>query len=249
MWQAGVVDPWDVGLVVVLIVGVAVIIYGAISDRRKNARLAQQMLSPPERAIPQFHADAVAPHYLTELQARRPEVPLDTTLDPARRRELQHKIASPSTITIEAGYLSADFVTDIDTSWAVLTAPRVLVCASPVTSIREILPILERHSLSRSPLVIVLPEITHEVQGTLEVNTLQHKLDLLVVRAALDQLQVVGGAVHATPVNQADLQAGYVPPEHLGQVPVWVSDRRRSYLLDVSSDSQASGADTRPAEQ
>ena len=46
-------------------------------------------------------------------------------------------------------------------------------------------------------------------------------------------LAIVNGA----PIKRSDLQAGYLPSEHLGHIGRWVSDQRRSFLLGSRTES------------
>ena len=71
VWQSEQMDPWTIGLIVLVIAGLGAIIFGALWDRGRNKQRAAEMLAPPARTIPQFHPDAPAPHYLSDLQARR----------------------------------------------------------------------------------------------------------------------------------------------------------------------------------
>ncbi len=85
LWQAGpVLDPWTLGLVAVVVLGLALIAYGALHDRARNRRAREEMLSPPKREIPQFRPDTPAPQYLSELQARRPPADATSTACPTR---------------------------------------------------------------------------------------------------------------------------------------------------------------------
>src|SRR3712207_2383432 len=92
--QAGRGDAWTVGLVVLVVVGLGVILFGALWDRAANRRRAAEMLAPPQRVIPGFHPDAPAPRYLSELQARRaPAEVQDIGLDDEERAELSRRLA------------------------------------------------------------------------------------------------------------------------------------------------------------
>lgn len=226
-------DPWSIGLTVLVVLGLAAVVFGALYDRARNRRRAAEMLAPPDRVIPHFRADAPTPHYLSELQARRPAAPPPAAvLDEATRAEIQHQLAADSGPGLGAGWASADFVTDPATGWAVLDEPVVLVCADPVASLRELLDLLERLLLSRTPLVLVAPEVAREVLATLEVNRIRGLLAVVVVLvgdpAARDALARGCGA---TPVDRADRQAGYLPPEVLGRCRRWVSTDRRSVAV------------------
>lgn len=223
-------DPWTLGLVAVVVLGLAVILFGALSDRAKNRRSAAEMLSPPQRTIPQFSPNAPAPQYLSDLQARRP--PTETTsteLSAAEREQLARGLRDPSTVRIAAGWLSRDFVTDAGSGQAVLESPRVLVCLAPVKSTRELLGVLERCSLSGTALVVVAPSFSDEVRGTLEVNQIRRTLRVLAVATA--DLEAVAEATGAQPRDRSDLQSGYVWPEHLGGCGRWVSTSKASYVL------------------
>ena len=96
VWHPERVDPWSIGLIVLIIAGLAAIILGALWDRRRNKQRAAEMLAPPARTIPQFHPDAPAPHYLSDLQARRrPEEAESTDLS-----DLLSAHRSPSNLPI-----------------------------------------------------------------------------------------------------------------------------------------------------
>ena len=225
-------DPWTVGLVAIVVVGLAVIVFGALSDRRRNQRAAREMLAAPQRTIPQFRPDAATPHYLSELQARRAPAEPAAVLTAAERRTLAEEIAAPTTTTVEVGYASRDFVTDRASGWAVLTGPRVLLCAQRVDSVRELLPVLEKIIMSRTPLVLVAPELAPEVLATLEVNQIRGLMSLLAVVATDPaDLSAIEEATGAARLNRSDLQSGYVLPTHLGRTGVWVSDQSSSHLI------------------
>ena len=82
-------EPWIIGLIALVVVGLGVIVYGALHDRARNRRRAAEMLAPPPRMIPQFKADSPAPHYLSELQARRPPPEAEPTdLTPSQREAI-----------------------------------------------------------------------------------------------------------------------------------------------------------------
>src|SRR6188472_4327199 len=114
-------DPWSIGLVALIVAGLAAIIFGALWDRRRNKKRAAEMLAPPARVIPHFTPDAPAPHYLSDLQARRrPQNAAHSELSAAERESISQQLGDPHTVTIEVGYASRDFITDTATGWTVL---------------------------------------------------------------------------------------------------------------------------------
>ena len=225
-------DLWQVGLIAVIVVGLALIVFGALWDRSRNRRRATEMLAPPPRNIPQFRPDAPPPHYLSDLQARRrPADPKPTTLTAADRETITRQIADAQTVTIPVGYASKDFVTDPDSGWAVLDRPAVLVCADPVETIRELLTALEQLIMSRTPLVVVAPSLAPEVLATLEVNQIQQKMRLLAVTPKTADLPALATACGATIMDRGDLRSGYVTPDQLGRCERWVSTPKASHVI------------------
>jgi hypothetical protein len=232
------VDLWQVGLIALIVIGFGLIVFGALWDRARNQRRAREMLSPPPRVIPQFRPDAPAPHYLSDLQARRrPTSAAAKALTAEERQKINQQIADAQTVTVGTGYTSRDFVTDPTSGWAVLDHPSVLACADPVESIRELLPVLERLIMTGTPLVVLAPKLSPEVQSTLEVNAIQQTMRLLAVTPNTADLKSLAVACAAEPVIRADRQAGYFPPDQLGHCERWVSTAKASHVItsaDVS---------------
>ena len=242
MWQAGRVEGWQIGLIVVLVVGVAVIVFGALKDRRTNARRAREMLAPPQRDIPKFAPDSPTPNYLSELQARRPPSNSKSTeLSPDERTELRAAIQQPDITTIEAGYASRDLVTDATTGWSVLRHPNILVSTEPITTVRELLGVLERQLPTNRPLIIVAPNISQELIGTFEVNHIRQLLTVLPVIVADPTTRAdIATKTGATPISRTDLQSGYAAAPHLlGTCGTWIATPTQSYLLPDSTHAAA----------
>jgi hypothetical protein len=234
-------DPWSIGLIALIVVGLAAIIFGALWDRRRNKRRAAEMLAPPPRQIPHFRRDAPAPHYLSDLQARRrPENTEPTDLTEAERTSLTQQLADPLTVTLKAGYASRDFITDSTSSWAVLEHPAVLVCGDSIQTFRELLSPLEKLILSSTPLVVVAPAIAPEVLATLEVNTIRRTMRLLAVICDDAGLSATAAACQAKIIDRSDRQSGYLAPDQLGHCERWVSTATSSHLIVTAETKQES---------
>jgi len=227
------VEGWQLGLIAVLVIGLAAIVFGAVRDRRINERRRREMLAPPERSIPRFSPDAPTPNYLSELQARRP--PPDATptdLSPAERDELRTAMDSPDTVVIDHGYASADLVTDRATSWSVLRRPSVLVAEAGIATIREVLGVLENQIPTGRPLVVVAPAIGDELLATFAVNHIRQVITILpvIVTDQADRRRIAT-TTGAQLMSHLDLQSGYLVPGLLGSCATWVSSSRQSHLI------------------
>ena len=233
-------EPWIIGLIALVAVGLGVIVYGALHDRARNRRRAAEMLSPPSRTIPHFKADAPAPHYVSELQARRvPPGAEPSDLTASQRAVITTQLSDPATITIRAGYASKDFATDRSSGWAVLESPRVLVCADPVTSMRELLTVLEKLIISRTPVALIAPGMADEVRTTLEVNKIRQLIQVVAVTAPDADLRTIAAATDARLIDRADRQAGYLDLDRLGRCARWISTPTASHIV-VAADLEPS---------
>lgn len=231
-------DEWIIGLIVTVVVGVAVILYGALSDRRKHRRSIAEMLSPPPRRIPNLAGNAPAPRYVSAVQARRP--PADgerPALSSEERARVEELIRSRAATTIKIGYASNAFVTDSGSGRTILDRPRVLASAEPIMSIRELIGVLEHMITDETSLVIIAPSMAPEVLDTLEVNHIQRVMDLAVVLTRdpvpVDQMVAATGA---RLISRVDLQTGYLADADLGRCRLWVSDGRRTHIVTEGDD-------------
>lgn len=224
-------ETWTIGLVVMFAVGLAVIVFGALADRRKNRRAVAQMLSPPPRTIPRLPTDTPTPRYVSALQARRVTDPRPPLTDD-QRRQVDRELKDSGTVRIPLGFASDAFVTDESTRRAVLDHPRVLVCAEPIMAIRELISALEHMITDRTPLVVVAPAMGPDVLDTLEVNHLQRSLDVVAILsrdpAPIDRIVEATGA---RLIGRVDLQMGYLSDQDLGRCARWVSERKVSYVV------------------
>jgi len=83
----------------------------------------------------------------------------------------------------DRGYLSPYFVTDPDRMQCVLQDCLVLICEKKVSSMKDLLPILEQVAKLGRPLLIIAEDIEGEALATLVVNRLRGTLQAAAVKA------------------------------------------------------------------
>src|SRR5881394_1571017 len=83
----------------------------------------------------------------------------------------------------DRGYLSPYFVTDPERMEAALENPYILIYEKKVSSMKDLLPLLEQISKSGRPLVIIAEDIEGEALATLVVNKLRGTLQVAAVKA------------------------------------------------------------------
>lgn len=83
----------------------------------------------------------------------------------------------------DRGYLSAYFVTDSDTMEAILDNPYILIHDKKISSMKDLLPVLEKVAQSGRSLLIIAEDLEGEALATLVVNKLRGTLKIAAVKA------------------------------------------------------------------
>lgn len=83
----------------------------------------------------------------------------------------------------DRGYLSPYFVTNADKMETELETPDILIYEKKISSMKELLPILEKQVQSGHPLLIIAEDIEGEALATLVVNKIQGRLKVAAVKA------------------------------------------------------------------
>jgi chaperonin GroEL len=83
----------------------------------------------------------------------------------------------------DRGYISAYFVTDRDTMTAVYEDVFILIHDKKISSMKDMLPLLEKVAQSGKPLLIIAEEVEGEALSTLVLNMLRGTLKTVAVKA------------------------------------------------------------------
>ena len=115
--------------------------------------------------------------------------------------EAMEKVAKEGVITVEEakgtdtnvevvegmqfdrGYISPYFVTDAEKMEAVLEKPSILIYDKKISSMKDLLPILEKSAQGGNPLLIIAEDIDGEALATLVVNKIRGSLKIAAVKA------------------------------------------------------------------
>ncbi|MGA9362178.1 MAG: chaperonin GroEL [Mycobacterium sp.] len=111
-------------------------------------------------------------------------------------------------VGFDKGFLSAYFVTDFDSQEAVLDDPVILLHQEKVSSLPDLLPLLEKVAEAGKPLVIIAEDVEGEPLATLVVNSIRKTLKAVAVKspffgdrrkAFLEDLAIVTGGQVVNP--------------------------------------------------
>jgi chaperonin GroEL len=103
------------------------------------------------------------------------------TVEEAKGTETEVKTVEG--MQFDRGYLSPYFVTNTEKMEADLDSPFILICDKKISSMKELLPVLELTAQSGKPLVIISEEVEGEALATLVVNKIRGSLKVAAVKA------------------------------------------------------------------
>lgn len=168
---------------------------------------------------------------------------------------VQTELVVTEGVQFDKGYLSPYFVTDADRQQAVLEDAYILLNREKISSLPDLLPLLEKIAESGKPVLIIAEDVEGEALSTLVVNSIRKTLKAVAVKAPffgdrrkafLDDLAVVtAGTVVNPDLGIALREAGI---EVLGKARRVVVTKDDTTIIDgagTAEDIAARGAQLR----
>ena len=146
-------------------------------------------------------------------------------------------------VQFDKGYLSPYFVTDATAMEAVLDKPYVLLHSTKISSLADLLPLLEKVMTDGKPMLVVAEDVEGEALSTLVVNAVRKTFVAVAVKAPyfgdrrkafMGDLAVVTGGQVISP--EVGLKLSEVGPEVLGRV------RRATITKDTTTLVDGAGS-------
>jgi len=145
----------------------------------------------------------------------------------------------------DRGYLSPYFFTDAETMKAVLENPVILLSEKKISSMRDMLPILEQVAKLGRPILIIAEDVEGEALATLVVNKLRGTLNVAAVKAPgfgdrrkamLEDIAVLtGGKVIS---EELGIKLENVKLEDLGSAKKVVIDKENTTIIDGGGNTK-----------
>ncbi len=152
-------------------------------------------------------------------------------------------------LQFDKGYISPYFVTDSESMEAVLEDAHVLLHREKISSIQDLLPLLEKVVESGKPLLVVAEDLEGEALSTVVVNAIRKTLRIAAVKAPffgdrrkafLDDLAVATGATVINP--DVGLKLSEAGLDVLGTVRRAVVTKDATTLVEGGGDAAAVAA-------
>jgi len=159
---------------------------------------------------------------------------------------LQTELEVVEGMQFDRGYLSPYFINNAEKQGCVLENPYILLLDKKISSVRDLLPLLEQVARAGRPLLAIAEDVEGEVLATLVVNTLRGILKTCAVKAPgfgdrrkamLEDIAILtGGTVIAEEVG---LTLEKATLKDLGQAKRIEVSKEETTLIDGAGDAQA----------
>ncbi|MEY9911431.1 chaperonin GroEL [Catenulispora sp. MAP12-49] len=146
----------------------------------------------------------------------------------------------------DKGYLSPYMVTDQERMEAILEDPYILINQGKISSLNELLPLLEKVAQSRKPLLIIAEDVDGEALSTLVVNKIRGTFTSVAIKAPafgdrrkaiLEDLAILTGAQVVAP--EVGLKLDQVGVEVLGTARRVTVTKDDTTVVDGAGDTAA----------
>ena len=141
-----------------------------VSDRTEIAQVAT-VSANWDKTIGEIIADAMD------------KVGKDGTITVEEARSIDTTLEVVEGMQFDKGYLSPYFVTNAEAMEAVLENPYILIYEKKISSLKDLLPLLEKVAKAGRPLLIIAEDVEGEALATLVVNKLRGTLQVCAVKA------------------------------------------------------------------
>src|SRR6266571_2925428 len=105
----------------------------------------------------------------------------DGTITVEEAKSIETTLEVVEGMQFDKGYLSPYFVTNAETMETILDNPYILIHEKKISSLKDLLPVLEKTAKTGKPLLIIAEEVEGEALATLVVNKLRGTIQVAAV--------------------------------------------------------------------
>ncbi|MGY0002892.1 chaperonin GroEL [Micromonospora sp. I033] len=147
-------------------------------------------------------------------------------------------------LQFDKGFISPNFVTDVEGQEAVLEDPYILITTQKISAIEELLPLLEKVLQNNKPLLIIAEDVEGQALSTLVVNAIRKTIKVCAVKAPgfgdrrkamLQDMAILTGAELVAP--ELGYKLDQVGLEVLGTARRVVVDKENTTVVDGGGQS------------
>ena len=157
----------------------------AVSDVVKNLRKLSKEIGSDNSKVEQIatisanNDEAIGALIAKAMQ----DVGKDGVITVEEAKGIETEVVTVEGMQFDRGYLSPYFVTNTEKMITEMENPMILICEKKISSMKELLPILEPVAQSSKGLIIIAEDVDGEALGTLVVNRIRGSLKVAAVKA------------------------------------------------------------------
>ena len=168
----------------------------------------------------------------------------DGTITVEEAKSIETTLEVVEGMQFDKGYLSPYFVTAADTMEAKLEDCYILICEKKISSLKDLLPLLEKAARTGKPLLIISEDVEGEALATLVVNKLRGTLNVCAVKAPgfgdrrkamMEDLAVLTGGKFIT--EDLGIKLESVELNDLGRAKSVVVDKENTTIVEGNGKS------------
>ncbi len=166
------------------------------------------------------------------------------TVEEAKGTDTEVKVVEG--MQFDRGYISPYFITDSEKMEADMENPYVLLCDKKISTMKDLMPVLEPVAQSGRPLVIIAEDVDGEALATLVVNRLRGSLKIAAVKAPgfgdrrkemLEDLAILTGGVVISEDKGMKLDTATI--DMLGQAEKITIDKENTTVVNGAGNKEA----------
>jgi chaperonin GroEL len=202
-----------------------------VSDRTEIAQVAT-VSANWDKTIGEIIADAMD------------KVGKDGTITVEEAKSIETTLEVVEGMQFDKGYLSPYFVTNAEAMEAILENPYILIYEKKISSLKDMLPLLEKVAKAGRPLLIIAEDVEGEALATLVVNKLRGTLQVCAVKAPgfgdrrkamLEDIAVLTGGKCIT--EDLGIKLENIKLEDLGKAKRVTIDKENTTIVEGSGKS------------
>jgi chaperonin GroEL len=204
-----------------------------VTDRKEIAQVAT-VSANWDRTIGEIIADAMD------------KVGKDGTITVEEAKSIETTLDVVEGMQFDKGYLSPYFVTNAESMETILENAYILIHEKKISSLRDLLPLLEKVAKSGRPLLIIAEDVEGEALATLVVNKLRGTLNACAVKAPgfgdrrkamLEDISVLTGGKAI--MEETGIKLEGVRLEDLGRAKRVTVDKDNTTIVDGAGSQKA----------
>ena len=165
------------------------------------------------------------------------------TVEEAKGTETEVKIVEG--MQLNRGYLSPFFITNVDKQEAELNSPYILIYDKKISTIKDILPILDQVIKQQRSILIIADDVDGEALGTLVVNRARGIISVVAIKAPefgekrkamLEDIAILTGGTVIS--EELGLKLDKVDLSHLGKAEKIVVSKDSTIIINGSGEKE-----------